>query len=478
MHSYDIKCIIYISTKEQNMKLVIRIFNIVFMAIAATAMICLLTLPTFKVTLGYKMTPEQMAESFPSGGSSSANSGSSTSSAKSSSGANTDVDIKKLIGEDGISLDLSVEISPKLLFNSLTGDAQEVIDKEFIEPNVASIVNSLKEPIHKIGKGMVKILFSNYYISLFESEIDQVKNSDPRSNEDIRIAGGLTNDYFDELAGKTFDAADGANPTVDEVNETMVDCIKEATIKFNNAHTGVTLLDVNEKNKDSISKATREMLKGMNMIKPDDKHIYSISVVMDAMLVDSFSSANNKNSENSANSANQEKAAESENLEEKANKLNKVLGDYIKEMIPTESYETIAKVLKIMLIVLLVFVITWGFYFVYTLLRTLLGRKKIWTFTGPIFWIVGFFQFILGVGLTTAVAVFTSKDFLSQFMGGGSEASSSASEALGNISISIYTSMFVPSILLLILFPTTIVYAVFKGKYKRQLQASEQPAAN
>ena len=423
------------------MKLVIRIFNIVFMAIAAAAIVCLLVLPTFKVTLGYKMTPDQMAEAFPS---------------SQSEGDDGEVDIKKLLGDEGITLNLSVEVSPKLLFNSLTGDPQTVIDKQFIEPNVKSIVSSIKEPINKIGTGMIKILFSEYYIELFEKEIDAVKgSSETRTNEQIRNAGGLTDAYFETMAEDTYKGFNVANATVDSANNIMLNSVKAATNKFNSSNAGLTLPPVDENNKDAITDATHEMLDGMGMIKPDGKSIYPLSMVMDAMMVDAFRSSNN------------EKVPEGETLEEKAGKLNSVLADFIKGVIPSDSYSTIAMVLKIILAVLAAFVATWSVHFIFTFIRTIFARNKIWTFTGPIFWILGVIQIILGIGLTVAVGYVMNSGLLSKVAGDSSEAAS----VISNINVSIYTSMFIPSILLIVLIPTSIVYAVFKGKYKRQLKA-------
>ena len=429
------------------------------MAMAATAIICLLAMPTLKINLGYTLTADQMAESFPSGGSE-------------GSGGENQLDVKEYLGDDGISLDLGLEIKSKLLFSVLSGDPTEAIEKNFVDPNVKNIVAALKAPINKIGKGMVTFMFKQYYINIFENEIDAVKgSSETRTNEEIRIAGGLTDKYLKSLAEKTYDEVDSSKATVTSVHNVIVSSTKEANAKFNKANTGVTIPEFDNQDDADALNATKEMLDSVGMIKDDGESLYPMSVIMDAMLVDAFRETTNSNKEGKSS------APASETLEEKASKLNSVLADFIKELIPEDSYKTVAMVLKIVLAVLVVFIATWAIFFLNTLLRTLLAKKKVWTFTGPIFWILGIIQIILGVGLTIAVAaVMSNASKLTSMMGGSEETAEAATNAMANIKISIFTSMFVPSIILLILIPTMIAYGILKGKYKRELKRAKLAA--
>ena len=427
------------------MKKVIKIFNIIFMAIAATAIICLLTMPTMKIDVAYRLTPEQMAESFPSGDE-----------------EEETIDIRSVIGDEGIDLQLNLEVSPKLLFAAVSGDPNTVIEENFIEPNVAKIVPLLKKPIDLIGKELVKVVFRVYYAGVFQSEIEALKAEDEtRTTDEIAKAGGLTDGYIDSLAEKTFKEMNKDNATVTKVNDVLFSCVLEGNAKFNNANTGIIIPEINESAKDDYKEVTKGLLDGVGMVKEDGESIYPVSVIMNAMLVDVFRAAT------------EEQAPEGETIEEKANQLNNIIHDFVKKMIPAESYDAIATVLKILLVVILIFVATWTLFFLNTFFRTLLAKEKVWTFTGPIFWILGLIQIVLGVVLSSVISIMLSSKGLSTLAGGGEEMEAFFS----GLKVSVQTCTFIPSILLLVMIPLLIAYAVQKHKYKKELKAAKKAAA-
>lgn len=412
------------------------------MAMAGVAMFCLLTMPTISMDAAYRMTPEQMAESFPES-------------------EETEIDIKSVIGEEGIDLQLKLEITPELLFAAVNGDPNVVIEENFIEPNVANIVPLLKKPFEIIGKELIKVTFRVYYSGVFNAQIDAVKpEEDTRTTEEIAEAGGLTVNYIDSLSETTFQALNNDGSTLTSVNEVIFTSIKEGDQKFNDAGTGLTLPIPEDSSKDDYKEATKGILSSVNMVKEDGESIYPVSIVMNAMLVDFFRAAN------------EQEAPEGETIEQKAQQLDTIIHDFIKNMLPSESYEAIAMVLKVLLVVIFIFVATWAVFFLYTFFRTILAREKVWTFTGPIFWILGIIQIVLGVALTGIVGTMMSGKGLSMMMGGDE-----TSEAiLSGLKVSIKTCTFIPSIILLILIPLLIVYAVVKHKYKKQLKAAHQAA--
>lgn len=425
----------------KGLKLIVTIFNFVFLAFAAVAMVTLLTMPTLKLNVGYTMTADQISESVPKSD-------------------EVEVDVKELIGGDSISVDLSLTVSSKLLFKSVSGDPKKAIDEEFVDPNVANVAEALKKPINQISRGTLKMTASQIMIKNFETSIDQAKQpSDSRSATQIRKQAGIDDDYFNDLAEDILQEMEKTNSTVTKVNNIMFNGLSNAIKKLNKANVGIMIPEPDQSYKDDVRDDTRDMLTQLQMVKEDGESLYSLSIVMDATMVDVLRSSNN------------EEAPKNETLQQKAAKLDSYMSDFVKDMIPAEAYDIIASVLKIVLYVVIAIVAVWGFFFLWTLIRTILGifgKDKCWTFTGPLFWIVGFFQILLGVALTTAVSVFMSSGMLETMA--SNTGSAEAAEAVGGISFSIYTSMFIPSIFLLIMIPTCIAYGIIKGKYKRQVK--------
>ena len=426
------------------MKRRIKIFNFILMALAAASMICLVVTPTIKLDFGYHLSSEQIAELARGNDEEKENSG---------------IDFVKLLGEEGVNLDFSFEVRSKMLLKAFKEDARTVVEEEFVKPNVENMVNSLRDPFRQIGRATTKLMFTTYYISYFDAEIAIAQEvvGDTRDVDEVRNAGGLTNAYLEELGVRAYEKAGLGNATVTAVSNEMFDSTNEATRKFNSNGTGVTLVELDESGRGTVRDALVSMFDSMGIIKEDGESLYSFEVVADAFLVDTFEQGEHKD----------------ENVETKAARLNTVLANFIRSMLPEESYDMIIMGLKFLFIGLFIFEAIWGFYFIFTLLRTLLAKKKVYTFTGLIFWILGLVQIVLGVGLTVVIAILTNGDVLSKIAGDGGEA---ASKALASISFSLYTCTFIPSIILLVMVPLTIVYKVNKHKYKKQLKLEAKGA--
>ena len=412
------------------MKNVLRIFNLVFVAIAATAIVLLFAMPTMSLNIGYKVTAEQVQQVLPK------------------NEETEDLDVKKVIGGDTIDLGLSLSVTPKALFRSVTGDSKKVIDEEFVDPNINGVIDSLRNPIHRIAKGLAKQLAVKTLIKSFDEKIEENKDSsDTRTAEQIRTAAGMDVAYFEGLTDKVFSAIEAPNASVITVGDVMFDQLKDAASKMN-ASGVMEIPEFDASYKSSIRSSTASMLSDANMLKEDEETIYPIDTIVDGMLVDLIRS---------------ESTPEGETMEQKAAKLPSLLTDMIKKNFNDDVYNAISIVLKVMLIVIIVVAAVWAFFLVWTLIKTFFGGDKVYTFTGPLFWISGVLQIIMGVVLTIGTAVALASISASG-VGGG---------AFANMSASIVTSMFIPSILVLICIPLGIVYTVFKSRYKKQLKSSK-----
>ena len=438
------------------MKLIIRIFNIVFMAISAAAIILLFAAPAINVGVNYKVTAEQIETIFK----------------QTSSSADEDtkkiiesIDIPEALGGESIDVGLSLRLTSKALARSVNGDYKTVIDEEFVDPNVQGLIDSLTDPLHKIVKGVIKQLLPSILIEELDKLIEENKGEETRSAAELREFAGLNNAYFKQLSEILFNALDRDDATVDSLSTVLFDELSAAVNKLRDADLGFEMPEIDSTYKSSLTATLESVLDEIGLLKEDGEHIYSLNVIIDGTIVNLIEQSKSESGSGSASG---------ETMEEKAARLEPVLSDLIKSFLTEDVYNTIGKVLAIIFFVLIGFAAIWAFLFIYTLFRTIFASKKFYTFTGPLFWIAGVIQLVLGVGITIATSIILNGNYLSQ-MGG------EAAEFAKNLSISIITSFFVPSIFVLLMFPLSITYGVFKHKYKKQLKAerlaAEQPAA-
>ena len=95
------------------MKTIIRIFNIVFMAFSAVALVLLFAMPTVSLNVSYSITAEQISNILPED-------------------VTSQIDINRVVGDEKINLGLSLTVTPKALFRSVNGEAKTVINEEFV----------------------------------------------------------------------------------------------------------------------------------------------------------------------------------------------------------------------------------------------------------------------------------------------------------------------------------------------------------
>ena len=423
------------------MKTVLRIFNLFFMAFALAAITCLLVMPTIEIKLHYNMTSEQVANLLPK-----------------QEGSESTVDYKELLGDEGLNIDLGVKLPAKALLKSITEDANTVINEEIIDPNVYSLTDSMRTTLFSMGTSVLKYAVSTALPKLFDNLIEQAQpEEDTRTPAEIRAEVGMDNQYFATLSTRIIDTIRDQNPTVTSVNNVVCDSMNEAIEKLNQQNEYFQIPPMSEDDKQNAREMTVGMLNTMDMVKSDNESLYPFATVVDSLVVATFRSSNN------------ETAPENETIEQRAEQLKPTVSSYIKNMMPSESYDTIALFLKIVLGVIALFTLVWAVYFLNTFFRTIFARQKVWTFSGPIFWLMGIIQIALGVGITVAGSVLLNGTTLANMIGNTGDAAKAA-EMISGLNVSITTCTLIPSIILLVMIPTTITYFVFKQKYKKQLK--------
>ena len=441
------------------MKKVLKIMNLILLAMSGFAVVCFLALPTISLKAGIKLSKEQITEMIPS------------------EAGEDGMDIASMIPEEGINLDIGIKVPAKLALKSLTTDVSEILQEEVIAPNVENIVDNLENLIVPVGSTLLKTVIGQAYRATYEEgfrallQAQPEDNRDPRSASDLREAAGLTQAYCMNQAESVMTVLKGTDPTVTKANDAFFNELVLGVTKFNSAHLSWQGVEYqaevpgNEQKaelKETVKKLFDESLK---MVKENGEDLYPLDIAIKSMLVLALRQANQ-----SGEGGGEAAIPEGETAADRANMLKPYLTEMLSEKLPIDQAEELTKYMNYVAYGLFVFAGFWALLFIFTLLRTLLAKKKVWTKTGPIFWILGLVQIVIGVGLTVAVSVaLKNPSVLAQLP-------AESRDLMNGISLTIKTCAFYPSIFILIMIPYMIAYAVVKHKYKRELKAeAEQP---
>ena len=149
-------------------------------------------------------------------------------------------------------------------------------------------------------------------------------------------------------------------------------------------------------------------------------------------------------------------------LEQGADEETGAYGDrmvtiYVETMLPDTFYQIIGYTCLGMFIGMFVFAAIWVILFLITLFRTF--SHKPWTIFGPWFWFFGFFQLVLGVGLTIVGKVILPRYNI----------------PLGDLPIKSFvlaprTCALIPSLIFGACIVLAIIYGFFKRPVKREMR--------
>ena len=430
------------------MKKVIKIMNLIILAFSGFAIVCFLLFPTLSIKAGVKLTKEQIVNVIPEEERGSA-------------------EIDEVIPEEGIDLDINVKIPSKVPLKALSGnDVSELITEEVVKPNVENLVKNVENLITPIGTAIIKVTVFQAYVQTYETAMNGLKQEgDSRDATALRNAGGLNDNYCMNQAENVMTALKAEGATVANLQNVFVTSVDNATNTFNAAHVtyGNLVYQIPPSSEESKAELRETVVKvfgdeALGMIKPDGVHLYSLDITLKALAVKMIRQAN------------EEAQPEGETAEQRAALLNEEITKMLTSKLPLDQAEQITNIMKYVAFGLLGFAGIWALLFLYTLLRTLIAKKKCWTFTGPIFWILGLVQIVIGVGLTVLVAAALKNPTVI------SQLPAESRDLLAGITLSMKTCAFFPSIILLVMIPYQIAYFVCKHKYKKELREAPEAA--
>ena len=414
------------------MKIVIRVLNILIMAISVAAGVFLFMPPAFsfnsKVTVNVATFSQFVPETEYS----------------------KDIDIPGLLGTDSIYVGLKFELDAKGIMDMKDGD-KEKIDESLISKNLKEAINLLHEPVDLITDFTIRANIKRLVSEQVTSNVDQAvqtynqKAGVNNKTEDVMEEVGINDAYFTNFANSLYNAANSDGATVDYVNEVLLDQVNQALAKAKKSGVADTS-SFGDEQKQALSDSFMSVFSSLNLIEEDGVHLKKISAIA-YMYLASYLKGELSGSHDEATLTRQT----GENDEQYADRLLEL---FVKDKMPDLFYKIVGYVSLGLFIGLFVFAGVWAILLLITLIKTF--TKKPWTMFGFWFWIVGVVELIIGFGLTAITRLVLSKFDVSQF-----------GLPIKQVLVSIKTYALVPSILFVVMIVVGIVYGFFKRACKR-----------
>ena len=425
------------------MKIVLRIFNVIIMALSVAAAVFLFMPPSFsfkaRVTLDVatfsKFVPETQYTN--------------------------DIDVVNLLGTDSIDLPLKLEFSGINDIADMKDGNHDKINANIIDNNLTTMVGLLHEPVDLITefsiRANIKKIVSEQVYHYVDQAFEDFKTNNPSSasvtsnytTESILDEVGIDDAYYTKFSNELYDAANKEGATLDSTNEVLFEQINEALVRAKRSGV-VDTSGFGESSKEGIKNSLEGVFKSLNLVN-DDGSLKPIGQLSYMYLSDYLK----KELTGTADAAEIEQKP-GESIPDYADRL---VGIYVTNKLPDMFYTVTGYVCLGLFIALFVFAGIWSLLFVITLIKTF--TKKPWTIFGFWFWLVGFIQLILGFGLTALAKFALTKVDISQF-----------GLPISKLLVSIKTYAFIPSFMFIACIVVGIVYGVLKGMAKSSAKSN------
>ena len=355
------------------MKLLVRIFNYVIMALGLAGVVCLFAFPAFSFNSNIALDVEKFSKFVPE------------------TQYTKDLKVSDALGTDQIQVAIKFSLNLGGVAKSMSGK-REVINEGIVSKNVDGITTELHEPVDLITDYSVRTIIKSTIKAEIEKQIDASKNSmgSGSSAQDIMNEVGMNDNYFTNLSVTLYDSANQEGATTDSVSNTLYWQIDEAIHRAEKSG----LVDSKKYTSGKIDEITNNLVKVLNdlkLVKSDGTliHLNEISYMyltnyLKGQLVD-------------AGQSEAELAQKSdETLPQYADRM---ISTYVLTQMPDVFYKTVSGVCVGLFIGLFLFTAIWLFLFAWTFYKNFFCKKP-FTWFGPWFWLIGGLQLVLGLGLT------------------------------------------------------------------------------
>ena len=416
------------------MKIVIRIFNVLILALSAAAAVLLFTTPAFSFNSNIGLDVGTFSKFVPD------------------SKYKNDYDVPTLLGTDVINVSIKFNVDVGGL-NTMASGNREAINENILRNNVDEMITTLHEPIDLITDFSIRSVVKSTIKDEVSKQIEASKNEHATgsSAQDIMDEVGMDDEYFTNFSYSLYDASDKDDATIDSVSGVLYGQIDNALAKAEESG----LVDNSgfaEEKKEDIKNNLLNVLTEMKLVNEDGsiKKISQISYIYLSSYL----------KEQLTNRVEQEKLDQQPGEGEQAY-TDRLTRTYVFTVMPDPFYTVFSAISVSLIICLIIFTVLWVFLFVFTLIRTFTRRP--WTIFGPWFWILGSLQLVLGFLLTFIAKMAIPNMNLSL-----------GDLPIKSIAIAPRTFALIPSILFAGAIILGIVYAILRGMCKADMLEEEE----
>ena len=403
------------------MKIVVRLLNVLIMALSLAAAVLLFVMPAFSFNSNIALDVNKFSEFVPK------------------TDYTSELRVADSLGTDQIQVAIKFKMNLGGVAKSMSGN-RDVINSNIVSQNVDDIVDTLHEPVDLITDYSIRAIIKSTIKAEITKQIENAKDSSSSSTAaEIMEESNINDEYFTNFSYELYNSTNEDGATTESVSNVLYWQINEAINKAQQAGQPID----GSKFTDKMNEINTNMAKVLNDLKlvKSDGTLVKLSEV-------SYFYLSNYLKEQLKDKVD---AAE---LEQKSNETlpdyaDRMISAYVLTQMPDVFYKSVGGVCIGLFIGIFLFTAIWLFLFVWTLLKTF--AKKPFTFFGPIFWIVGSLQLVLGIGLTIFGKFILPKININ----------------MGQIPIKSFvvaprTYALVPSILFLVAIPVAVGYFIFK----------------
>ena len=421
------------------MQTIIRIFNIVIMAISVVAGVFLFMPPALTFNSKITINVEKFSQFVPE------------------TEFSKDINIAELLGTESIYVGIRFQLDSKGIGEMKDGN-REKINESIVASNVDEIVALLHEPVDLmtdfIIRANIKRLIQEQVTSYVNQAVESYKEKNPSAihstTEEIMEEVGINDAYFTSFSYALYDAANADGATLDSTNAVLFDQIDQALARAEESG-AVDVSTFGDSQKEAIRSSLSSVMTSLNLVN-DDGTLKKISQISYIYLSDYL-----KKQLTGTVSAEE---LEQKVGEETPDYADRLLGIFVSEKMPDIFYEIVGYVSLGLYIGLFVFAGVWGLLLLITLLKTF--TKKPWTIFGFWFWIVGLVQLVVGFGLTAIGKYAIDKIDIASF-----------GLPISKVQIYLRTYALVPSFLFIACVVIAIVYGFFKRILKSSIESHD-----
>lgn len=377
------------------------------------------------------------------------------------------IDFTHVLGVDHINLSIKFDISYSEANTLMGKQDKDLINNELISGNISDIFTELHEPVEILTEYTTRTILKSVAKKEVYKQIVKALEDNPHatsSASEIMEEVGMNDNYFRGFAKALYDAADTPDDkttakeddgcSIDTFVDVIFNQLKSALAEAGAATDGQVSEDsLTPEMKDQIKNGFMEVINQAGLIQEDGKTFIRISQVSYVFL------AKTLKEQLSTSTTIPPEELEQELGETKAHYAERLSRLYVYNALPPTFYQIVSYVCLGLFISVLVFAVIWGILFIITLVRTFSSDKP-WTIFGPWFWIIGSLQVVLGLGLTIFCKFYLPGLSVIQRALQGSPFKSFA--------IAPRTSMLIPSMIFLGMIVFAIVYTIMAHSVKKE----------